>query len=51
VFVGMLPYGKYYLHETVVPDGYQALATNDNWFEFVVDENGVSTPKRLDAKP
>ena len=51
VFVGMLPYGKYYLHETAVPDGYQALATNDNWFEFVVDENGVSTPKRLDAKP
>ena len=41
-FIGDLPYGTYYLHETYVPSGYEKLTTtNDNWFILTVNENGA----------
>ena len=50
-WIGTLPYGIYYLHETTVPSGYRTLGTGDNWYRIQVDENGVSEPQRLSAKP
>jgi len=37
-WVGTLPYGVYYLHETVAPAGYSA----DRWFRLTVDETGTA---------
>lgn len=47
LFVGMLPYGTYYLHELNVPSGYQKLPTGDNWFRLTVDKDGVNAPVRM----
>ena len=43
-WIGKLPYGTYYLHETHVPTTpkkYNKLSTNDNWFILTVNEDGV----------
>ena len=47
-WIGKLPYGTYYLHETHVPTtpkAYNKLSTNDNWFILTVNENGVGTER------
>ncbi len=42
-WIGNLPLGTYYLHETEVPGGYEALgANNDNWFTITVNADGVT---------
>jgi len=50
-WIGQLPYGTYYLHETTVPTGFSSLSTGDNWFVLTVDGDGVHTPVRLAAAP
>ncbi len=37
-WVGELPFGTYYIHETGVPAGYD---DSKRWFELTVDENGA----------
>lgn len=47
-WIGKLPYGTYYLHETHVPTTpkeYNKLSTNDNWFILTVNEDGVGTER------
>ena len=51
-FIGRLPLGKYYLHETVTPSGYTTLTgTTENWFELIVGENGAQEPTPLTSSP
>lgn len=50
-WVSDLPYGTYYLHETLVPNGFDKLASNDNWYRISVTETGVTKPARLPSKP
>ena len=43
-WIGKLPFGTYYLHETAVPISpktYDKLGTGDNWYILTVNENGV----------
>ena len=40
IYVGRLPYGVYYLHETSVPTGY-AGGVDGLWFSLAVDETGL----------
>ena len=49
-WLGSLPYGLYYLHETTVPSGYTA-QTGGNWFSFEVNADGVSALTELSAAP
>ena len=37
-WIGELPFGTYYIHETGVPAGYD---DSKKWFELTVDENGA----------
>ena len=46
IWVGMLPLGKYYLHESAVPSGYSA---GSGWFEITVSESGTSVVRLSDA--
>ena len=39
-FIGELPYGTYYVHETKTPAGI----VSDYWFYLIVDENGAYMP-------
>ncbi|MBQ4381440.1 MAG: hypothetical protein II794_01720 [Oscillospiraceae bacterium] len=50
-WTGELNYGTYYIHETQVPEGYEKLATGDNWFILTVRENTVTVSDRLTEAP
>jgi len=50
-WIGKLPFGTYYLHETKVPDGYASLETRDNWFRVTVNDKGVVVSERLNEEP
>ena len=45
-YVGMLPYGTYYLHETVGPAGY----TGNKWFTLTVTEEGIEYSEARDTR-
>ncbi len=42
-FIGDLPHGTYYVHETVIPSAYQATTSggDGNWFVLTVNANGA----------
>ena len=50
-FIDNLPYGTYYIHETTVPDGYQKLDDETNWYILTVNESGVTVSGRLSEAP
>ena len=41
-WIGDLPAGKYYLHETITPAGYKS-TDGENWFEITVSRDGEVT--------
>ena len=45
IWIGDLPYGVYYLHETTPPTGY----TKHVWYRIKVDATGVTTLSRWEA--
>ena len=49
-FIDMLPYGTYYLHEKIIPSGYQeeTAGNNGNWFILTVSKNGVGYERKND---
>lgn len=55
-WVGTLPYGLYYVHETTVPSGMDQGIFNDGsdvgwWYTVRVDVNGVSASGKSDTAP
>ena len=49
-WVGVLPCGKYILHEKTIPN---SAVSNDGgwWYELDVSEDGVSCSSRKDSRP
>ena len=45
-YAGMLPYGTYYLHETVAPAGY----SGNKWFTLTVSEEGIEYSEARDTR-
>lgn len=41
-WVGNLPYGAYYIHETTVPNGYDKQGDDGNWFKLTVNKDGTT---------
>lgn len=51
VWIGELPYGKYYLHETGYPAGVVQNGADGWWYTLTVDASGVSCSGRSPAAP
>ena len=45
-YAGLLPYGTYYVHETVGPAGY----SGNKWFTLTVSEEGVEYSEARDTR-
>ncbi|MBQ3935069.1 MAG: hypothetical protein II715_04555, partial [Clostridia bacterium] len=50
-FIDRLPFGTYYVHETVTPSGFKTLDDGTNWFTLTVDAGGVKITERMNAEP
>ena len=41
-YIDVLPFGIYYLHETIYPDGVMQNGTEGWWYTLTVDETGIN---------
>ena len=50
-WIGELPYGTYYLHETGYPDGTATNGSAGWWYVLAIDENGASVSAQASSEP
>ena len=51
-WIGTLPYGTYYLHETVYPSNREVKQTPQGWwYELTVSDTGVTCSEKMNARP
>jgi hypothetical protein len=50
-FVDMMPFGRYYVHETTTPAQFNTLGDGTNWYELTVNADGVVCSDRLTEAP